>query len=148
MKILYYRYALYSKSLQYAIEELDINKKIYDAHHQKILDALKHVASCYYNLRDYPQAFNYMTQVLAIYQSNPNSRSFTIYTIERRIDEIVQQAAKNHIKLPWQITTKSTINKPTKASTTSRKSLPLWAMPKSKALRQAFGFEITPDDTK
>ena len=96
-----FRYFLYDQSLLYALQDLQIHRN----HHSNLIGVLLHIAICYNQLADYQQAFDYMQQVLAIYESSGNVDTTSIAIIRNDIGKIVVAAAKHHIELPWQLQT-------------------------------------------
>lgn len=133
-----YRYSLYNQSIEHSIKDLEINRRMYPTNHPNLINILYHIAGCYNQLNDYQQTFDYLKEIWMILKTNPDIYADHISMIGKDINRVVVKAAENHIELPWEI--KIDQNQPVMVEK-STKPCPQWAMPKSLALRQAFGYE-------
>ena len=143
-----YRHLLYSQSIQYALEDLEMNRRMYPKNHPNIVNILYHIAHCYNQLIDYQQTFDYLREILTLLESDRDVNADYISIIRSEINKIVVKAAKHHIELPWKSDMNQNrpvmVEKSTKPNSWKPKPIPQWAMPESKALRQAFNYEQTP----
>lgn len=139
-----YHHSLYNQSIQHSLKDLEMNRTM----HPNIINILYHIACCYNQLNDYQHTFDYLRQILTLLESDRDVHAVNISIIRNDIDKVVAKAVKHHIEIAWESNMDQNrpvmVEKSTQPNTWKPKPVPQWAMPKSKALRQAFNYEQTP----
>jgi tetratricopeptide (TPR) repeat protein len=88
----------YTSSIHYGFQLLIVNKKLL----LSIVDDLKHLGRCYFEMREYDRALAYIKHALAVYESDPKSEPGDVTHCSHLISEIEEEAQKNKVDISSQ----------------------------------------------